>query len=104
MEIAGNMSNKQELSESDLEIKRTSWQQIREIIGDNSLSDLEKLRRCRNVSAIYAALTGDNSLFPPNIREEQRKTLTWLKVNAEKIEKRKAARARDEARGQNLLC
>jgi len=95
---------KVELSETDLEIKRTSWNQIREIIGDRSLADLERLRQCRNVSAIYAALTGDNSLFPPGIREEQAKILAWLKVNVEKIEKRKAARERDKATGQNLLC
>lgn len=94
---------KTELSETDLEIRRGAWRFIRQTVADTSLPDSEKLQRCLNEASIYAALTGDDALFPPEIREDRNKMLKWVKENMEKIEKRKAALEKDAASGQPMF-
>lgn len=94
---------KTELSETDLEIRRSSWAHIRQIISDKTLTDGEKLRKCLNEASIYAALTGDDALFPKQIRDEHDEMCKWVKQNMEKIEKRKTALAKDEASGQPMF-
>lgn len=92
------------ISEEDRKIRTDSWKRIREILEDKSLAPAEKLALCLNVSNLYAALTGDDSLFPPRVRDEHAKMLEWVKKNVEKIEKRKAALERDAKTGQAMLC
>lgn len=92
-----------ELSDTDLEIRRGSWREIRNIVTNKSLSPHDQLRMCLNVASTYAALTGDDSLFPKQIRQEHVDTVAWLKKNLDKIERRKEAKARDKASGQDSL-
>ena len=94
---------KVELSDTDLEIRRSAWAFIRQTVQDKSLSDREKLRRCLNEASNYASLTGDDSLFPPQIRAEHDEMCKWVKQNMEKIEKRKVALERDAASGQPMF-
>ena len=94
---------KTELSETDLEIRRSAWAHIRQITSDASLPDREKVRRCLNAASNYAALTGDDGLFPPEIREEHNADCKWIKQNMEKIEKRRAAAEKDAATGQPMF-
>ena len=96
-------SRKLELSETDLEIRRSAWAHIRQITSDASLPDHEKVRRCLNEASTYASLTGDDSLFPPEIRESHDAMRKWIKQNMEKIEKRKAALEKDAASGQPMF-
>lgn len=91
------------LSDTNLEIRRSAWAFIRQTVQDKSLSDREKLRRCLNEASNYASLTGDDSLFPPQIRAEHDEMCKWVKQNMEKIEKRKAALEKDAASGQPMF-
>lgn len=94
---------KTELSDTDLEIRRSSWAHIRQIISDKTLTDGEKLRKCLNEASIYAALTGDDALFPQQIRDEHNEMCKWIKQNMEKIKKGRAAAERDAATGQPMF-
>lgn len=56
------------LSASDLEARRIARRDIRAVIRSN-LPDREKLAVCLNAGKVYSALTGDDSLIPPSLRQ-----------------------------------
>lgn len=92
-----------DLSDADLVFRAQSWKAIRAIVKDESIPEGEKLRQCLEVASVYAALTGDDSMFPLHVRQTHQEMSKWLKANMEKLEKRKQARERDAARGQDFL-
>lgn len=65
------------ISETNLEIRRTTYGQIRSICSLPA-SDSEKLARCINASSIYTAMTGDDSLTPPELIAERQTQIDSL--------------------------
>jgi hypothetical protein len=78
--------------------RRESWRAIHATLSD-ALPDPEKLRRCLNIADVHAAMTGDDSLVPPQIRDEREKMIEWVKESSDKIKKARANREFNEKHG-----
>ena len=72
-----NSGKPKELSDEDVEIKRYTRNRIRHVMESN-IPDNVKLMACNNLSNVYVALTGDDSLTPPAIIAEHEKMIAQL--------------------------
>ena len=91
------------LSETDLECRRSAYNQIRTICQDRTLTDREKLDKCINVSRVYYCLTGDDSLTPEKIRQVDAMMIEQASKKLEQMKKVHDARERDAKTGQDFL-
>ena len=56
------------------------WNHVQDILKTEGVSEREKLRLCLNAADVHCAMTGDDSLIPPQIREARANTVDGIDV------------------------
>lgn len=75
-----------------------AWREIKEAVS-SGLTDREKLEKCLNISRLHYALTGDDTLTPPQIRDKDNALIESLPKQIERanqLEKRRKSIPKDQ--------